>query len=147
VSARKQRIERIVRLRDEKLKQAVFSLETARAHEREADTALEAARKGFRQAEDSRRTMGDKGADVSTFIEIQNWLNSRSVEVELSERRQARARLVVEQCQREVADARNKLKQLEHLQLRLATQHRNELRRKERVSDDEIAQRVAGRSK
>jgi hypothetical protein len=143
MSSREARIERIVRLRDERLKQAVRVLEESRAVERKAGAEFALATSAREQAETARRELIQARADILDFIEAEEWLRSRSIAEELATHRLQKARAQLDRAVAKVTEARVKVRQLEQLALRLEEQKRKKQARRERVLEDEIGQRVA----
>jgi hypothetical protein len=143
VSGREQRIERIVRLRDERLKQTVRVLEEARVLERKIAGEMATAFAAREQAENARRELSVMRADILDFIEAEEWLRSRSIAEELAARRLRQARAQLERAVAKVTEARVKVRQLEQLKMRLEEAARKKQQRRERALEDEIGQRVA----
>jgi hypothetical protein len=143
MNGREARIDRIVRLRDERLKQAVRGLEESRAVERKAGAEFALAAAGREQAETARRELIQVRADILDFIEAEEWLRSRTIVEELCTRRLQKARALLERAVAKVTEARVKVRQLEQLKFRLEEQKRKKQARAERVLEDEIGQRVA----
>lgn len=143
MSTREARIERLVHLRDERLKLAVKALEEARAIERRAQAELSAARSSLQSAVAERRELSRAGTDIRSFIEAEEWLRSRLIEEELCAIRAHKARVQVDRGQLKVKAAALELRQLELLQERLKQARRAKESRRERVAEDEIGQRVA----
>lgn len=148
MSDREARIERIVRLRDERLKQAVRVLEESRLLERRMHGEFSAALTAREHAEAARRELSQGlGADILDFIEAEEWLRARTIAEELSALRLAKARASVDRALSKVTEARMKVRQLEQLKLRLEEQRKKKQRRAERVLEDEIGQRAARRQR
>lgn len=143
MSGREARIDRLVRLRDERLKQAVRVLEEARAAERKASADLATALAERQHAEAARRELLSTGADVLDFMEADEWLRSRSILEEQAHRRLQRTQAGLQRAQAQVAEARTKVRQLEQLKVRLEEARRKKQNRVERALEDEIGQRVA----
>jgi hypothetical protein len=142
-SAREARIERIVRLRDERLKQAVRALEETRLLERKVGHEFAVALAAREQAETARRDLSGVRADILDFIEAEEWLSSRTIVEELAARRLQKVRIQLDRALARVSEARIKVRQLEQLELRLEEQRRKKQARADRVLEDEIGQRVA----
>ena len=140
---REARIDRIVRLRDERLKQAVRALEETRLVERRFQAELNAAFLSREQAETARRELTQVRADILDFIEAEEWLRSRTIAEELATLRLQKARANLDRALTRVNEARMKVRQLEQLKLRLEEQRRKKQLRAERILEDEIGQRVA----
>jgi hypothetical protein len=143
MSSREARIDRIVKLRDERLKQAVRVLEETRMLERKVLAEHTAAFTSREQAETARRDLSLVRADILDFIEAEEWLRSRSMVEELAARRLRQARGQLERALSKVTEARIKVRQLEQLKLRLEEARRRKQSRLERTLEDEIGQRVA----
>jgi hypothetical protein len=140
---REARIDRIIRLRDERLKQAVRALEEARALERKAGHEMSVALSAREQAETARRELISTRSDILDFIEAEEWLRSRTLVEELAARRLQKMRAQLDRALSRVAEARIKVRQLEQLKLRLEEQRRKKQNRIDRALEDEVGQRVA----
>jgi hypothetical protein len=140
---REARIDRIIRLRDERLKQAVRALEEARALERKAGHEMSVALSAREQAETARRELSSTRSDILDFIEAEEWLRSRTLVEELAARRLQKMRAQLDRALSRVAEARIKVRQLEQLKLRLEEQRRKKQNRIDRALEDEVGQRVA----
>ncbi|HTV17911.1 MAG TPA: hypothetical protein VMG12_04550 [Polyangiaceae bacterium] len=143
MSGREARIDRILRLRDERLKQAVRVLEESRVLERKAAGDFAGAQSAREQAETARRDLIRGRADILDFIEAEEWLRSRTLVEDSCARRLQKARALLERAITKVTEARVKVRQLEQLKMRLEEQKRKKLARRERALEDEIGQRVA----
>jgi len=142
LKTREQRFERVLRVRDERLKQAVVALEQARANEHRARAELERTIESRRQAEQARRELSLHGADIIDFIEAEEWLGSCSIAEELAIRRLRQAHAGFERAQNRVKDARIKVRQLEQLKERARALEAAKEKRAQRVLEDEIGQRI-----
>jgi flagellar export protein FliJ len=143
MSTREARIERLVQLRDQRLKLAVRALEEARLLERRAQTEFNAAQSSRLGAERERRDLSKTGADIRRFIEAEEWLRSRTIEEEMCALRLRQARGQLDKGQQRVKEAAIKLRQLELLRERLLKARRAKENRAERAAEDEIGQRAA----
>jgi hypothetical protein len=143
VSGREARIDRIVKLRDERLKQAVRVLEETRMLERKVLAEYTAAFASREQAESARRDLTLIRADILDFIEAEEWLRSRALVEDLAVRRLRQARAQLDRALSKVTEARIKVRQLEQLKVRLEEARRRKQSRLERTLEDEIGQRVA----
>jgi len=143
MSGREARIDRIVRLRDERLKQAVRVLEETRVVERRVAGEMASAIAAREQAETARRDLIRTRADILDFIEAEEWLRSRTIAEEVTGRRLAKARAQLDRAVGKVSEARVKVRQLEQLKIRLEEAKRRKQNRLERALEDEIGQRVA----
>jgi len=143
VSTRETRIARVVRLRDERLKQAVRVLEEARLWEARASSELGEALLSRQEAETARRDLNLVPTEVKDFILAEDWLRSRAIAEELAGHRARQARSTLEKAQLKVKEAHTKVRQLEQLQKRLALDRRAKETRIERTLEDEVGQRVA----
>jgi hypothetical protein len=143
MSSREARIDRIVRLRDDRLKQAVRALEEIRALERKAQSEMATAFAAREQAETARRDLIITPSDILDYIEAEEWLRSRSIAEEIAARRLQKVRIQLERSIAKVTEARIKVRQLEQLKVRLAEAKRRKQARVDRALEDEIGQRVA----
>lgn len=143
MSGREARIDRIVKLRDERLKQAVRVLEETRMLERKVLAEYTTALAGREQAETARRDLSLVRADILDFIEAEEWLRTRSIVEELAARRLRQARAQLDRALSKVTEARIKVRQLEQLKMRLEEARRQKQNRIERTLEDEIGQRAA----
>jgi flagellar export protein FliJ len=143
MSSREARIERVIQLRDQRLKLAVRTLEEARLLERRAQAEFNAAQASRQGAERERRELSTTGTDIRRFIEAEDWLRSRSIEEELCALRLRQARGQLDKGQQRVKEAAIKLRQLELLRERLRKARRAKENRAERSAEDEIGQRAA----
>jgi flagellar biosynthesis chaperone FliJ len=143
MSTREARIEKLVQLRDRRLKLAVRALEELRLLERRAHNELNVAQSSQKNAERERRELSHTGTDIRRFIEAEEWLRARTIEEEMCALRLRQARAQLDKGQQRVKDAAIKLRQLELLQERLKCTRLAKESRAERVLEDEIGQRVA----
>jgi hypothetical protein len=143
VKSRAARFKRVLELRDERLKQAIVVQEQARESEQLARAELERAISSRNRAEDARRELAVRGAEIIEFIEAEEWLRSCSIGEELGIRRLRQTRAALERAQLRVKDARVKVRQLEQLQERARALEVAKEKRAQRVLDDEIGQRIA----
>ena len=143
MSTREARIEKIVQLRDQRLKLTVRALEEVRLVERRATAELNVAQSSRQGAERERRELAHTGTDIRRFIEAEEWLRARTIEEEICALRLRQARAQLDKAQQRVKEASIKLRQLELLQERLRRTRLTEENRAERVLEDEIGQRAA----
>jgi hypothetical protein len=143
VKSRAQRFKRVLEVRDERLKQAIVVQEQAREGEQRARAELERAINARNGAEQARRELAVRGAEIIEFIEAEEWLRSCSIAEELGIRRLRQARAALEKAQLRVKDARVKVRQLEQLKERAQALEAAKEKRAQRVLDDEIGQRIA----
>jgi hypothetical protein len=148
MSSRRARVERLIRLRDERLKEEVRKLKLAQARVEELAREHELARQLLMKAEERRRNLSQGPANVLAFIEAEEWLFTRGAVETESARRLKLVQAERQKAQARVKVARNKLRQLEKLAERIAERERELAARAARVLDDEIAGRIArnGRS-
>lgn len=147
MSTREVRIARIIRVRDERLREAVKVLEQARVVERQAESDLSLALSARQAAEAARRQLSVTPGDILEFILAEDWLRSQSILEELAAHRAHRARSVLQKAQLRVKEAHIKVRQLEQLQGRLEQARRVKETRAERTLEDEIGQRVVQRQR
>jgi len=143
MSAREARVERLIQLRDQRLKLAVRDLEQVRLLERRVAAELNVAQSSRQGAERERRELSQTGSDIRRFIEVEEWLRSRTIEEEMCALRLRQARAQLDKAQQRVKQAARELRQLELLQERLRRARLAKEARRERALEDEIGQRVA----
>jgi flagellar biosynthesis chaperone FliJ len=143
MSTREARIQKIVQLRDQRLKLTVRALEEVRSIERRAQAELNVAQASRQGAERERRELTHTGTDIRSFIEAEEWLRARTIEEEMSALRLRQARAQLDKAQQRVKEASIKLRQLELLQERLQRTRLVKENRAERALEDEIGQRAA----
>lgn len=143
MSTREARIQKLVQLRDQRLKLAVRALEEVRLIERRAQAELDVAQSSRQGAERERRELSHTGTDIRHFIEAEEWLRARTIEEEMCALRLRQARGQLDKAQKRVHEASIKLRQLELLQERLRRARLIQENRAERALDDEIGQRAA----
>jgi hypothetical protein len=143
MASRKMRVERLIRMRNERLKEEVVKLKQSQARLDEVAREHELARQLLAKAEERRRNLSRVQANVLSFMEAEEWLWTRTqVETEAA-RRHKLAQLERQRAQNRVKVAQNKLRQLERLAERILERERELAARHERASEDEIAQRIA----
>jgi hypothetical protein len=143
MSAREARVERLIQLRDQRLKLAVRDLEQVRLLERRMGAELNVAQSSRQGAERERRELSQTGSDIRRFIEAEDWLRSRTIEEEMCALRLRQARAQLDKAQQRVKHAAIELRQLELLQERLRRARLVKEARRERALEDEIGQRAA----
>src|SRR3954447_7740743 len=119
MSEREARVERLIQLRDQRLKLAVRDLEQVRLLERRMAAELNVAQSSRQGAERERRELSQTGSDIRRFIEAEDWLRSRTIEEEMCALRLRQARAQLDKAQQRVKQAARELRQLELLQERL----------------------------
>jgi len=143
MSTREVRLERLLQVRDQRLKLAVRDLEELRLVERRVQTELNVAQSAQKGAERERRELHQTGTDIRRFIEAEEWLRTRTIDEERCALRLRQARAQLDKAQQRVKQAALELRQLELLQERLRSARLARESRKERVLEDEIGQRAA----
>src|SRR4029079_5779332 len=109
MSARVARVERLIQLRDQRLKLAVRDLEQVRLLERRVAAELNVAQSSRQGAERERRELSQPGSDIRRFIEVEEWLRSRTIEEEMCALRLRQARAPLDKAQpREKQRARDR---------------------------------------
>lgn len=143
MSARKVRVERLIRIREDRLHEEVKKLKQADAHMLNATRDDERARATLAQAEQRRRDLGQAPSNVLDFIEAEEWLWTREQAQVETGRRLRLAAIEQRKAQLRVKLARDKLRQLERLKERIVEREREAAARAGRLQDDELAQRVS----
>ncbi len=142
---RKQRIERILRVREQQLRTQVAKLEQVARAAREAAQELAAAQATSTRAEEDRRRLVEQSAKVMTFSEANDWLLTTRARQALAARELHRQEVMLEKQRGAVNQSRTKLKQIERILEREAERTQAARSKRERSLEDEAAQRLARR--
>jgi len=145
MSPRQRRIQRILEHRQKELDERAGVLAAVRMKEAAAVADADAADVRAREAATARRALAEKGADVLSFIEAEEWLVATARRAERAWAFVVGIRREVEKAQAVVVQARTKLKQAEQLAARVALSERKLDERRERRRDDEAAARITQR--
>jgi flagellar export protein FliJ len=143
VTPREKRVQRVVELRDQRLKLAVRAFEEARQLEQKAALEFVRAREARAAAERERRALSTGTNGIQAFIEAEEWLRACTAREEFAAQRERQFRAQLEKARARLREAVTKLRQLERLAERLAQERRTREGRAERRLDDEIGQRIA----
>jgi flagellar export protein FliJ len=139
MSPRRARIEKVITLREKALDERVAHLSDSRAAEERARTAEEQKRVEMEQASESRMKLAEEGAlPVSSWVEANEWLQSRQKQVEHARVEAAKAQLETRKAQGAVMTARSDLKKVELLSERIQKQEDSEAQLLERRLEDEL---------
>lgn len=139
MSPRRARIEKVITLREKALDDRVAQLSDSRAAEARARTAEEQKRVELEQASESRMKLAEEGAlPVSSWVEANEWLQSRQRQVEHARVEAAKAQLETRKAQGAVMTARADLKKVELLSERIQKQEETEAQVLERRLEDEL---------
>jgi flagellar export protein FliJ len=143
MTPREKRVQRVVELRDQRLKLAVRTFEETRQLEQKAAAEFVSARDARAGAERERRALSTGTNGIQAFIEAEEWLRACTAREEFAAQRARQVRMQLEKARARLQEAVTKLRQLERLAERLAQQRRLREARAERRLDDEIGQRIA----
>jgi flagellar biosynthesis chaperone FliJ len=139
VSPRRARIGKVVTLREKTLDERVAQLSDTRAAEAEALTAEELRRRELQEASESRLKLAEERAlSASSWIEANEWLQSRMRHAEQARLAAAKAQLETRKAQGAVMTARADLKKVELLSERIQRQEESEAQVLERRLEDEL---------
>jgi flagellar biosynthesis chaperone FliJ len=140
MSPRRNRIEKVITLREKNLDERVAKLSDQRAAEARALSAEEQKKLELEQASESRLKLAEDGETVTagSWIEANEWLVSRQKQLEQARTAAARAQLETKQAQGAVMLARSDLKKVELLSDRIAHQEESEAQVRERRLEDEL---------
>ena len=141
MSPRRNRIEKVVTLREKELDKKVQQLAGTRAAEARALTAQEQKKQELEQASESRLKLATtEGAlPATSWIEANEWLQSRARDLEKSRVEAAKAQLETRKAQGAVMVARADLKKVELLSERIQKQEETEAQKVERRLEDELS--------
>jgi flagellar export protein FliJ len=139
MSPRRSRIGKVITLREKALDERVAQLSDTRAAEVRAQTLEEQRRKELEDASQSRLKLAEEGAlSASSWIEVNEWLQSRQRQVEQARVEAAKAQLETRKAQGAVMAARADLKKVELLSERIQKQEESEAQVVERRLEDEL---------
>jgi flagellar export protein FliJ len=140
MSPRRNRIEKVVTLREKELDKKVAQLSEQRAAEQRAHTAEEQKKLEMEAASQWRlRLTEGEALSAMSWIEANEWLQSRQKRHEQARMDAARAQLETRKAQGEVMVARSDLKKVELLSERIQTQEQEEAHKAERRLEDELS--------
>ena len=143
MTPREKRVQRVVELRDQRLKLAVRAFEETRELERKTALEFVRAREARAGAERERRALSTGTNGIQAFIEAEEWLRACAAREDFAAQRLRQVRAQLEKARARLQEALTKLRQLERLAERLAQERRLREDRAERRLDDEIGQRFA----
>lgn len=140
MSPRRTRIEKVVTIREKELDQRVARLAEQRAAEARALSLEEQKKLELEQASESRLKLAEEGEalSASSWIEANEWLQSRQKHVDHARVETAKAQLETRKAQGAVMTARSDLKKVELLSERIAKQEESEAQMLERRLEDEL---------
>lgn len=140
MSPRRNRIEKVITLREKALDERVAKLSDQRAAEARAMSAEEQKKHELEQASESRLRLAEEGEamSASSWVEANEWLQSRQKQLDQAKIAAARAQLETRQAQGAVMVARSDLKKVELLSDRIQQQEASEAQVKERRLEDEL---------
>lgn len=140
MSPRRNRIEKVITLREKELDSRVAKLADTRAAEARALTLEEQKKRDLEQASESRLKLAEEGESVTalSWIEANEWLQSRLKHVDQARVETAKAQLETRKAQGAVMTARSDLKKVELLSERIAKQEESEAQVLERRLEDEL---------
>lgn len=147
MTARSDRIARIVKLRDNELKQTIARLVEASAREQRLQQAYQAAGRARDKALDERRNLALGAVDIMTYLQAEDWLLSQQAKHAIAAQQLQQASVMLQKCTLLTARARTRVKQLEHLQTSLLQKAARKLELAERKLDDETSQRAFRRKR
>jgi flagellar export protein FliJ len=140
MSPRRARIEKVITLREKALDERVAKLHGSREAEARARSAEEQKRLELQEASASRLKLAEEGAlSASSWIEANEWLQSRQRHVEHARMEAAKAQLETRQAQGAVLTARADLKKVELLSERIQKQEDSDAQVLERRLEDELS--------
>jgi flagellar export protein FliJ len=141
MSPRRNRIEKVVTLREKELDKKVQQLAGTRAAEARALTEQERKKQELEQASESRLKLAnaDGALPATNWIEANEWLQSRARDHEKARVDAAKAQLETRKAQGAVMVARADLKKVELLSERIQKQEETEAQKVERRLEDELS--------
>lgn len=143
MSARVQRIERIVELRSRAVDLAAADLARARIAADEAGARVVELAKAYADAADA--ADGQRAGTIAEFGERRAFVESARERLERAREEVRKAEAITEEKQRVLSDAKKELRKIELWRDGMLERERAEEGRKERVGADELAARIARR--
>jgi|SRR6185369_2127820 len=140
MSPRRNRIEKVITLREKELDQRVAKLTDQRQVEARALSAEEQKKQELQLASESRLKLAEDGDALTagSWIEANEWLVSRQKQLDQARIEAARAQLETKKAQGAVMTARSDLKKVELLSDRIAQQEQSAAEVMERRLEDEL---------
>jgi flagellar biosynthesis chaperone FliJ len=147
MSPRRNRIEKVITLREKALDQRVAKLSDQRQAEARALSAEEQKQQELQLASESRLKLTEDGDALTagSWIEANEWLVSRQKQLDQARLEAARAQLETKKAQGAVMTARSDLKKVELLSDRIAQQEQSAAEVLERRLEDELTSMRFGR--
>jgi flagellar export protein FliJ len=141
MSPRRNRIEKVVTLREKELDKRVQQLAGTRAAEARALSAEEQKKQELEQASESRLKLAEEGEALSamSWIEANEWMANRRLHLEKARIEALRAQQNTQKAQGAVMVARTDLKKVELLSERIQKQEESTTQRTERRLEDELS--------
>ena len=141
MSPRRNRIEKVVTIREKELDKKVQQLAGQRAVEARALTEEEQKKQDLERASESRLKLAAEGEALSamSWVEANEWLANRRLHHEKARVEAARAQLETKKAQGAVMAARSDLKKVELLSERIQKQEDQSANKLERRLEDELS--------
>ncbi len=139
MSPRRDRIRKIVAIRQRELDERRTHLEQRRAAAQAAARQAEAERDKLRQAVERRAELARAELNAADFSDAQEWLLARSAGLETALVEASSAEREVDAARASLVEAHSKLKRLDKLDQRLASQETAEQERRQNRLHDELA--------
>jgi flagellar export protein FliJ len=140
MSPRRSRIGKVVTLREKELDKRVAQLGEQRVAELRAASAEEQKKVEVHEASESRLRLTEGAAlSAMSWIEANEWLQSRQRGLEKAKLETARAQVETRKAQGAVLTARSDLKKVELLSERIQHQEESEAQKAERRLEDELS--------
>jgi flagellar export protein FliJ len=141
VSPRRNRIEKVVTIREKELDKRVQQLAGSRAAEVQALSLEEQKKQELELASETRMKLIEEGEalSVKSWIEANEWLANRRLHHEKARVDVARAQVETRKAQGAVLSARTDLKKVELLSERIQKQENHSATRVERRLEDELS--------
>jgi flagellar export protein FliJ len=141
MSPRRNRIEKVVTLREKELDKRLQQLAGTRAAEAKALSAEERKKEELEQASEMRLKLAEEGAAIAamSWIEANEWLANRRMQHEKARSEVVHAQIETRKAQGAVQNARTDLKKVELLSGRIQKQEQVQAERVERRLEDELS--------
>jgi len=141
MNQKRRKIKKVLDLREQALEQRALELTQSKSVLSDAQDEHTRESERLQIAQEHRVKLTSGAIDVNSWIEAEQWLAQRRMDLGRADGRVLAAEAGVQQAWQEVVDARIDKKRIELLEARLATGEAEQINRLEQRLSDELAQR------
>jgi flagellar export protein FliJ len=139
MSARRNRIEKVVQHRNKELDKRIVELQEHKRREEAARLTAEREREEMLKASESRLKLTEAPLSANEWVLANEWLRTRSAQAEIAANQAAKARVGTERARDHVLHARTDLKKVEVLSERIGAEESAQQERADRRLEDELS--------